>query len=123
MLLNEHAACRLLDVAAAGKDKQWPEELLQHRVLNEVKALPQVRVHTVSVLPHSLHKSARGVCGSCLDLSVAMCEEMPIKPTVAGLHSMHVTLCKGRGYTCAKETQCVAVLYPLVVSACARLSA
>jgi hypothetical protein len=36
-------ACRrLLDVAAAGKEKQWPEELLQHRLLNEVKALPQV---------------------------------------------------------------------------------
>jgi hypothetical protein len=34
---------RLLDVAAAGKEKQWPEELLQHRLLNEVKALPQVR--------------------------------------------------------------------------------
>jgi hypothetical protein len=33
---------RLLDVAAAGKEKQWPEELLQHRLLNEVKALPQV---------------------------------------------------------------------------------
>jgi hypothetical protein len=36
---------RLLDVAAAGKEKQWPEELLQHRLLNEVKALPQASVH------------------------------------------------------------------------------
>ncbi len=33
---------RLLDVAAAGKERVLSEELLQHRLLNELKALPQV---------------------------------------------------------------------------------
>jgi hypothetical protein len=54
---------RLLDVAAAGKEKQWPEELLQHRLLNEVKALPQVW-------------AAHGVCGSWLNCHVAICRNM-----------------------------------------------
>jgi hypothetical protein len=34
---------RLLDVAAAGKERVLPEELLQNRLLKELKALPQVR--------------------------------------------------------------------------------
>lgn len=34
--------CRLLDVAAAGKKRAWPEELLHNRLLTELKTMPQV---------------------------------------------------------------------------------
>jgi hypothetical protein len=68
---------RLLDVAAAGKEKQWPEELLQHRLLNEVKALPQVRTPPT-------RGGRTGVCSS-LNCPVAM--QLGALPTVCNCSS------------------------------------
>lgn len=56
------ACCRLLEVAAAGKRKEWSEDLLQHRLRSVLEALPQVR-HSHSFAHFAMRPSERpSVC-------------------------------------------------------------
>lgn len=66
-------ACRLLDVVVTGKQRKWPEELVQRRLLDELEEIPQVSLVMSAVLLQTLAALSPAPAQAASNVMGAMC--------------------------------------------------